>query len=114
MLDEATSSIDTETEQLIQNAITHIMKGRTTFIIAHRLSTIRKADLILVVDAGRIIERGTHEELLKKKAGMPPYAGHAAGRGSILSMVLQKVRNTFLQKARNRLAYAVKTPYNLL
>jgi ATP-binding cassette subfamily B protein len=67
VLDEATSSIDTETEQLIQNAITHIMKGRTTFIIAHRLSTIRKADLILVVDAGRIIERGTHEELLKKE-----------------------------------------------
>jgi ATP-binding cassette subfamily B protein len=66
VLDEATSSIATETEQLIQNAITHIMKGRTSFIIAHRLSTIRKADLILVVDDGRIIERGTHEELLDK------------------------------------------------
>ena len=66
VLDEATSSIDTETEQLIQNAITHIMKGRTSFIIAHRLSTIRRADLILVVDAGRIIERGTHEELIEK------------------------------------------------
>ena len=66
VLDEATSSIDTETEQLIQNAITHIMKGRTSFIIAHRLSTIRKADLILVVDNGRIIEHGRHEELIKK------------------------------------------------
>ncbi len=67
VLDEATSSIDTETEQLIQNAITHIMKGRTSFIIAHRLSTIRKADLILVVDSGRIMERGTHEELINKR-----------------------------------------------
>ncbi len=63
ILDEATSSIDTETEQLIQNAITQIMKGRTSFIIAHRLSTIRSADLILVVRDGRIVERGTHEEL---------------------------------------------------
>jgi ATP-binding cassette subfamily B protein len=66
VLDEATSSIDTETEVLIQNAISHILKGRTSFIIAHRLSTIRRADIILVVDDGRIIERGTHEELIKK------------------------------------------------
>jgi ATP-binding cassette subfamily B protein len=66
VLDEATSSIDTETEQLIQNAISHILKGRTSFIIAHRLSTIRHADLILVVDDGKILERGTHEELMKK------------------------------------------------
>ncbi len=67
VLDEATSSIDTETELLIQNAISHILKGRTSFIIAHRLSTIRHADIILVVDDGRIIERGTHEELVKKE-----------------------------------------------
>lgn len=67
VLDEATSSIDTETELLIQNAISHILKGRTSFIIAHRLSTIRRADIILVVDDGRIIERGTHEELIKKE-----------------------------------------------
>lgn len=67
VLDEATSSIDTETEQLIQNAISHILKGRTSFIIAHRLSTIRRADIILVVDEGRIVERGTHEELIKKE-----------------------------------------------
>ncbi len=64
VLDEATSSIDTETEQLIQHAISHILKGRTSFLVAHRLSTIRHADLILVVDAGRIVERGTHEELM--------------------------------------------------
>jgi ATP-binding cassette subfamily B protein len=64
VLDEATSSIDTETEQLIQKAVSHILKGRTSFIIAHRLSTIRRADLILVVDDGRIIERGTHEALI--------------------------------------------------
>ena len=67
VLDEATSSIDTITEHLIQNAIEHLMKGRTSFVIAHRLSTIRQADIILVVDAGKIIERGTHEELMQKK-----------------------------------------------
>jgi ATP-binding cassette subfamily B protein len=66
VLDEATSSIDTETELLIQKAISHILRGRTSFIIAHRLSTIRRADLILVVDDGKIVERGTHEELLSK------------------------------------------------
>jgi ATP-binding cassette subfamily B protein len=66
VLDEATSSIDTETELLIQNAVSHILKGRTSFIIAHRLSTIRRSDLILVVDDGKIVERGTHAELLEK------------------------------------------------
>jgi len=64
VLDEATSSIDTETELLIQNAISHLLKGRTSFIIAHRLSTIVRSDLILVVDDGKIVERGTHLELL--------------------------------------------------
>ncbi|MDD6316334.1 MAG: ABC transporter ATP-binding protein [Clostridia bacterium] len=64
VLDEATSSIDTETERLIQNAIWHILKGRTSFLIAHRLSTVRHADIILVVDGGRIIERGSHDELM--------------------------------------------------
>lgn len=67
VLDEATSSIDTETEQLIQNAISYLLKGRTSFIIAHRLSTIRQADVILVVKAGKIIEQGSHQELMKKK-----------------------------------------------
>jgi subfamily B ATP-binding cassette protein MsbA len=64
ILDEATSSLDTHSEALIQEALSHLLEGRTTFVIAHRLSTIRKADQILVVDAGRIIERGTHDELL--------------------------------------------------
>ncbi|MDL2293872.1 ABC transporter ATP-binding protein/permease [Ruminococcaceae bacterium OttesenSCG-928-D13] len=67
VLDEATSSIDTETEQLIQNAISHILQGRTSFLVAHRLSTIRDADLVLVVKSGRIIERGTHDELMAQK-----------------------------------------------
>ena len=65
VLDEATSSIDTETEQLIQHAITHILKDRTSFIVAHRLSTIRTADRILVIRGGKIQESSTHEELLR-------------------------------------------------
>lgn len=67
VLDEATSSIDTATEQLIQNATQTLLKGHTSFVIAHRLSTIRNADLILVVKDGKIIERGTHKELLAQK-----------------------------------------------
>ena len=67
VLDEATSSIDTQTEQLIQQAIAHLLKGRTSFLIAHRLSTIRHADLILVVRDGKILERGTHEQLMAQK-----------------------------------------------
>ena len=67
VLDEATSSIDTQTEQLIQDAISYLLKDRTSFLIAHRLSTIRQADLILVVRDGKIIEQGRHEELLRKK-----------------------------------------------
>lgn len=64
ILDDSTSSVDTETEQLIQQALEELMEGRTTFVIAHRLSTVRKADLILVMDQGRIVERGTHTNLL--------------------------------------------------
>ena len=67
ILDEATSSVDTRTEQHIQEAIYKLMKGRTSFVIAHRLSTIRKADMILVIDDGEIIERGNHVQLLKQK-----------------------------------------------
>ncbi len=67
VLDEATSSIDTVTEKLIQDAIEHLMKGRTSFVIAHRLSTIRQADVILVVHDGKIIEQGTHPELIARK-----------------------------------------------
>lgn len=63
ILDEATSSLDSESEQLIQHGLAHLMKGRTTFVIAHRLSTIRRADQILVMEEGKIVERGTHEEL---------------------------------------------------
>ncbi len=64
ILDEATSSVDTRTEVLIQRAMSSLRRGRTSFVIAHRLSTIRDADLILVMEAGRIVERGTHEGLL--------------------------------------------------
>jgi ABC-type multidrug transport system fused ATPase/permease subunit len=66
ILDEATSSLDSESEQMIQQGLSYLMRGRTTFVIAHRLSTIRRADQILVVEAGEIVERGTHEELLAK------------------------------------------------
>ncbi|RIK29784.1 MAG: ABC transporter ATP-binding protein [Anaerolineae bacterium] len=66
ILDDSTSSVDTQTEKLIQAALDHLMEGRTTFVIAHRLSTVRRADLILVLDKGQIAERGTHEELLAR------------------------------------------------
>ena len=64
ILDEATSSIDTRTETLVQRGMDSLMKGRTTFVIAHRLSTVRNSDCIIVLEKGRIIERGTHDELL--------------------------------------------------
>ena len=63
ILDEATSSLDSESEQMIQQGLSYLMKGRTTFVIAHRLSTIRRADQILVMEQGQIMERGTHEQL---------------------------------------------------
>ena len=63
ILDEATSSLDSESEALIQEGLSYLMQGRTTFVIAHRLSTIRRADQILVVESGAIVERGTHQEL---------------------------------------------------
>jgi ATP-binding cassette subfamily B protein len=67
ILDEATSSVDTRTEVLVQRAMAALRSNRTSFVIAHRLSTIRDADLILVMQAGRIVERGTHEELLAER-----------------------------------------------
>ena len=66
ILDEATSSLDSESEKLVQKALEKLMKNRTSLVIAHRLSTIQKADLILVIDSGQIIERGNHDELINK------------------------------------------------
>ena len=67
ILDEATSSIDTRTEAIVQRGMDALMYDRTTFVIAHRLSTVRNSNVIVVLDHGRIIERGTHEELLAKR-----------------------------------------------
>jgi subfamily B ATP-binding cassette protein MsbA len=64
ILDEATSSLDSESEMLVQEALETLMQGRTTFVIAHRLSTVRRADVIVVLEAGRVVQQGTHEELL--------------------------------------------------
>jgi len=66
ILDDATSSVDTETEQEIQAALARLMEGRTSFIIAQRVSTVRNADLILVMDQGRLVARGKHEELIRE------------------------------------------------
>jgi ATP-binding cassette, subfamily B, multidrug efflux pump len=66
VLDEATSSVDTETEQMINEAIEFITKDRTSIIIAHRLATVQYADLIIVMDQGKIVEKGSHQELLRK------------------------------------------------
>jgi ABC-type multidrug transport system fused ATPase/permease subunit len=65
ILDDATSSVDSETEALIQTALERLMRGRTSFVIAQRLSTVRRADLILVLDKGRIVAGGTHDQLLR-------------------------------------------------
>jgi ATP-binding cassette subfamily B protein len=67
VLDEATSSIDTRTEKLIENGLNTLMIGKTVFIIAHRLSTVRNSDVIVVLEKGKIIEKGSHEELLNMK-----------------------------------------------
>ena len=64
ILDEATSNLDTESEQLIQASMATLLAGRTTFVIAHRLSTVRRANLILLMEDGRVVERGTHDELM--------------------------------------------------
>ena len=67
ILDEATSSIDARTEMLVQQGMDRLMQGRTTFVIAHRLSTVRNSDCIMVLEHGRIIERGTHDQLIEEK-----------------------------------------------
>ena len=66
ILDDATSSVDMETEHLIERALTEVMKGRTTFVIAHRLSSVKRADEVLVIEGGRIAERGTHADLISR------------------------------------------------
>jgi ATP-binding cassette subfamily B protein len=67
IMDEATSSVDTETEAKIQSAIDHVLQNRISFVIAHRLSTIRDADVVMVIDGGRIVERGSHETLISNQ-----------------------------------------------
>ena len=67
IMDEATSSIDTRTEAIVQRGMDALMQGRTVFVIAHRLSTVRNSDVIMVLDHGRIIERGSHDDLIKQK-----------------------------------------------
>ena len=67
ILDEATSSIDTRTERIVQEGMDRLMKGRTTFVIAHRLSTVRNSDCIIVLEQGRIIERGSHDQLMAEQ-----------------------------------------------
>ena len=81
ILDEATSNLDTESEQLIQASMATLLAGRTTFVIAHRLSTVRRADLILLMEEGRVIERGTHDELMR-------------ARGEYYRMVLRQMEQT--------------------
>ena len=84
ILDEATAHIDTETEAVIQKALDVVKQGRTTFIIAHRLSTIKNADQILVLEKGRIIERGNHEELMKQKGQYYQMYELQKGKGTLI------------------------------
>ena len=103
ILDEATSSLDSESEALIQQGLAYLMRGRTTFVIAHRLSTIRRADQILVIEQGRIVERGTHEELYEmrgryydlytKQHGLESNLFLAPGEGDVAPVEAESERN---------------------
>ena len=96
ILDEATSSLDTESEAMIQQGLSYLMRGRTTFVIAHRLSTIRRADQILVIEGGRIVERGSHDrlfaargrywELYTKQHGLEANLFLADGEGDVIEV----------------------------
>jgi ABC-type multidrug transport system fused ATPase/permease subunit len=114
ILDDSLSSVDTQTEQLIQVALDTLMEGRTTFVIAHRLSTVRRADLILVMDKGRIVQRGTHDELLRagglyKEIHDLQLVGHATfaeemeavDTGSEAGPTREEHQNTLMQRRSN-------------
>ena len=118
ILDEATSSLDSESEALIQEGLKYLMQGRTTFVIAHRLSTIRRADEILVVEAGRVVERGTHEklyaahgryyDLYTKQHGMEANLFLAPGEGDEQSSAEGASRAAGAPQATNELTAAVR------
>lgn len=91
VLDEATSSIDTQTEQLIQQATAKLLQNRTSFLIAHRLSTIRQADLILVVKDGRIVEQGKHIELLQKRDIITIYTAGSSRKNPLCEFWRRKI-----------------------
>jgi subfamily B ATP-binding cassette protein MsbA len=103
ILDEATSSLDSESEALIQEGLSYLMQGRTTFVIAHRLSTIRRADQILVMEQGRVVERGTHEELFSlrgryydlytRQHGLETNLFLAPGEGDVAPIAEENVKN---------------------
>ena len=95
ILDEATSNLDTESEQLIQASMATLLAGRTTFVIAHRLSTIRRADMILLMEDGRITERGTHQELMNAHGtyhDMVRRQMESAHQGEDLALTLDEMR----------------------
>ena len=120
ILDEATSSVDTRTEVLIQEAMYNLMKNRTSFIIAHRLSTIRNADLILVMNEGDIVEQGKHEELLERRTASTP-SSTTASLSSLKSTdcYLKSKSSTYAASARRvgmttqRALFLAGTAFNL-
>jgi ATP-binding cassette subfamily B protein len=95
VFDEATSAVDTETELLIQQSLDRVTENRTTFVIAHRLSTVRDADTILVIEDGRIVERGTHEELLDTD-------GLYANLWRVQAGEIEELPEAFVAEARER------------